>query len=90
VLKKSQWIAAVVYSDNGAVAHTTPVYVVVDGYSTFDRQKGPAIVQKQMAWLQKVEDEERTKKGADAAVLLRIAKGREFYKNLLKEMNAKH
>ena len=88
VLKKSQWIAAVVYSDNGAVAHTTPVYVTVDGRPTFDVQKGPAIIQKQLNLIDKTEAEERAKRPVDDGILERLAKGREFYNNLLKEMDA--
>jgi len=88
-LKKSQWIAAVAYSDNGAVAHTTPVYVVVDGRPTYDLQKGPAIIRQQLNLLQKVEEEEKIKPSVRGAVLERIVKAREFYQRLLTEMNAK-
>lgn len=89
ILKRSQWIAAVTYSDNGAVAHTTPVYVIVDGRPTFDVKKGPAIIKKQLELMQKVEDKEKANTPVDAGILKRIAKGREFYKSLLKEMYAK-
>jgi hypothetical protein len=88
ILKKSQWIAAVVYSDNGAVAHTTPVYVTVDGHPTWDAKKGPAIIQKQLELIKKTEDEEKAKTPVDAGILDRLEKGRQFYQNLLKEMNA--
>jgi hypothetical protein len=88
MIKKSEWIAAVAYCDNGAVAHTTPVYIVVDGRPTWDKQKGPAIISKQLALIQKVEDEERTKTPIDQGILERLEKGRRFYKNLLKEINA--
>jgi hypothetical protein len=88
ILKKSQWIAAVVYSDNGAVAHTTPVYVTVDGHPTWDAKKGPAIIQKQLELIKATEDEEKAKTPVDAGILERLEKGRQFYQNLLKEMNA--
>ncbi|MFL5773658.1 MAG: CehA/McbA family metallohydrolase, partial [Flavisolibacter sp.] len=89
ILKKSQWIAAVAYSNNGAVAHTTPVYVIVDGQPTWDRQKGPAIIARQLDLIQKTEDEEKAKVPVDAGILERLEKGRQFYKGLLNEMNAK-
>ena len=56
-LNKSQWLAAVVYCENGAVAHTTPVYFIVDGKPTWDHKKAPAIVEKQLEAIQLIEDE---------------------------------
>jgi hypothetical protein len=87
LLKKSQWIAAVVFCENGAVAHTTPVYAIVDGRPTWDAKKGPAIIQKQLDAIQKTEDEERVKPKFDQGIIERMNKAREFYKNLLQEMN---
>jgi hypothetical protein len=87
LLHKSQWIAAVVYCENGAVAHTTPVYAVVDGRPTWDAKKGPAIIQKQMEAIQKTENEERAKPKVDQGIIERMNKAREFYKTLLQEMN---
>lgn len=48
LITKSQWVAAVVYCDNGAVAHTTPVYFIVDGKPTYSKAKAPFIIQKQL------------------------------------------
>ena len=89
ILTKSQWIAAVVYCDNGAVAHTTPVYLIVDGHPTWDLNKGPAIIQKQLEAIQKIEDEEKAKTPVDHGILDRMAKAREFYRTLLSEMSSK-
>jgi hypothetical protein len=86
VLTKSQWIAAVVYCDNGAVAHTTPVYMMVNGHPTWDAIKGPDIIRKQMDAIQKTEDEERAKKIIDEGIIQRLNVAREFYRNLLSEM----
>jgi len=89
ILNKSQWIAAVVYCDNGAVAHTTPVYIIVDGHPTWDAYKGPDIIGKQMEAIQKAEDEEKTKKITDQGIIQRMETARVFYRNLLSEMNRK-
>jgi len=89
VLNKSQWIAAVVYCDNGAVAHTTPVYMIVDGHPTWDANKGPGIIQKQMESIRKTEEEEKANKTTDEGISKRMNAAREFYRNLLLEMNRK-
>lgn len=89
ILNKSQWIAAVVYCDNGAVAHTTPVYMIVDGHPTWDANKGPDIIRKQMESIQKTEDEEKAKNPIDEGIIKRMNTAREFYRNLLSEMNRK-
>jgi len=89
ILNKSQWIAAVVYCDNGAVAHTTPVYMIVDGHPTWDANKGPDIIRKQMALIQKTEDEEKSNDPIDLGIIKRLGTAREFYSNLLLEMNHK-
>jgi len=41
VVEASQWLMASVVCDNGAVAHTTPVYVVVNARPTWNPQQGP-------------------------------------------------
>jgi hypothetical protein len=53
---ESQWIAARTTCANGAVAHTTPVYVIVDGAGFFDRTQLPQLVAKRLKvldWLEK-------------------------------------
>ena len=88
-LEKSQWIAAVVYCDNGAVAHTTPVYAIVDGRPTWDVKKGPEIINTQLNGIRKIEQEENEKANPDKGILSRLQAAREFYNNLLSEMNRK-
>jgi hypothetical protein len=44
----SQWIAARVSAKNGALAHTSPVYVLVDGKPFVDRASLPEIVRKRL------------------------------------------
>lgn len=51
----SQWIAARTTSFNGAVAHTTPVYVIVNGRSFIDRANLPQLVARQIKILDWIE-----------------------------------
>ena len=52
---ESQWIAARTTTFNGAVAHTSPVYVIVDGESFMDRSQLPQLVAKRLKVLDFVE-----------------------------------
>jgi hypothetical protein len=52
---ESQWIAARVHSYNDAIAHTSPVYLVVNGQSFADRKELPQLVAKQMKILDFIE-----------------------------------
>jgi hypothetical protein len=85
-LTRSQWVTAVVNCENGAVAHTTPVYVVVDGKPTYDLQRGPAIIQKQLTSLGNLLKEETAKKVLDRGIIERLNTAISFYKILLKQM----
>lgn len=87
-LDKSQWLAAAVDCENGAVAHTTPFYFVVDGKPTYDVKKGPAIIKTQLDAIKQIEAEELVSKENDKGVLERLAKATAFYNKLLAEMNS--
>ena len=89
VINKSQWIAAVVHCDNGAVAHTTPVYMIVGGRPTWAVNKGPDIIRKQMEAILKMEDEEKAKKTIDEGLIKRMNIAREFYRSLLSQITDK-
>ncbi len=86
-VEKSQWLVASAVCDNGAVAHSTPVYIVVDGRPTWCAQRGPAVIEKQLAAIAEVEKE--FEKGTDArseGVLARLRKAREYYLQLRQRM----
>jgi hypothetical protein len=87
-LKRSQWIAAVVNCENGAVAHTTPVYVVVDNKPTYDLNKAPAIIQKQVSSINDLIKEESSKAVLDHGILERLKTANSFYEILLNQINA--
>jgi len=85
-LNKSQWLTAAVYCDNGAIAHTSPIYFIIDGKPTWNPDKAPSIVDKQMALIQVIDDEEHGKDVPDKEVLDRLDNARRFYKAMLKAM----
>ncbi|MFB3829259.1 MAG: CehA/McbA family metallohydrolase [Bryobacteraceae bacterium] len=60
---KSQWIAARTTSFNGALAHTSPVYLIVDGASFLDRSQVKQIVAQRLKVLDFIEDRLREPKG---------------------------
>ena len=84
-IDKSQWLSAVVYCDNGAVAHTTPVYFVVDGKPTWNLEKAPGIIEKQLGLIQIIEEETKTKEEIDNGILDRLEKAKAFYNYILEE-----
>ncbi len=87
-LTKSEWITAVVYCDNGAVAHTTPVYFVVNGKPTYSKTKAPQIIQKQRDFIEKIRKQELAKPIVDSGILQRLDKADDFYQKLLTEVTA--
>ncbi len=52
---ESQWIAARTTSFNGALAHTSPVYIIVDGASFADQSQVPQLVAKRLKVLEFIE-----------------------------------
>ena len=54
-VEKSQWIAAHTVATNGSVAHTTPVYVLVNGEPSWNLEKGPEIARDRIRKLREVE-----------------------------------
>ncbi len=90
VLTRSQWISAIVHCDNGAVAHTTPIYFIVDGKPTWDAIKAPEIIRKQMALLNVIESEEKNRKHVDEGILNRLETAKKFYLEFLNEIGKSH
>ena len=71
---ESQWIVARVRSYNDAVAHTSPVYVIVDGVSFADRARLPQLAQQRLDVLdfaeKRLRDPEYCKRNGYSAVEL--------------------
>jgi hypothetical protein len=83
---ESQWIAARTTCVNGAVAHTSPVYVIVNGASFMDRSQLPELVAKRLKILEFIEklmhDPKFTKgykPGVAEELLKRVADARAKY-----------
>jgi len=88
--KTSQWIAARVWSHNGAVAHTSPVYLLVDGKGWRNTEKLPALVAKRLKILSfidaRLQDPQFVRNYGDGeteALHGRIAEARTCYQRLL-------
>jgi hypothetical protein len=81
---KSQWLAVSTRCANGAIAHTSPIYVVVDGEPTWSPAKSSQIVKKQLDAIALIEEE--FAKGSDIrsrAVRQRLARSKSYYAQLL-------
>jgi hypothetical protein len=88
----SQWIAARVTSHNGALAHTSPVYVVVEGQSFRDQKELPKLVEKRLKVLDyiagrlhdpKLVEKDHCSPSEVEALLADIEEARARYKQLL-------
>ena len=87
----SQWIAARVTCENGATAHTSPIYFVVDNASFRDESRLPSLIEKRLSFLDFIEGRLRNSKftreyaaGEAPALLERIAQARLEYQKLKK------
>jgi hypothetical protein len=79
---KSQWITAAVFCESGAIAHTSPVYIIVDNQPVFDKTRAPAIIAKKLKLLDQIVSDENAKPVPDQGVLQRVEKARYCYENL--------
>ena len=86
-LLHSQWLTAAVFCENNAVAHTTPVYFIVDNQPTWNIKRAPSVIAKQELAIAKTEMEEKAKPTPDKGILTRLDNAHEFYKNLLLHIN---
>jgi len=86
-VEESRWFAVGTSCDNGAEAHTTPVYVVVDGRPTFSRELGPALIQDQLDVIDAVEaDHTPVQNDYDQGIIDRLDFARAYYADLLDQM----
>ena len=79
--------------NNGAIAHSTPVYVMVDDKPTWSKEKAPQLIQKQLDIIagignkiEEVTKEHRQYSKYDKSVYERINNAKKFYLNLLYEI----
>lgn len=83
---ESQWIAVSTSCHNDAVAHTSPVYVLVDNKPTWSTSKGPEIIDSQLETLQNLTQEIKESEHPDHGILDRISSAIVFYKTLRSEI----
>lgn len=88
---ESRWIAVRVAAQNGALAHTSPVYVIAGSRPVLDRARLPQLVAKRLAVLDHIENRLRNPAflknyvpGEAEAHRSRVRSAREKYKALLK------
>jgi hypothetical protein len=86
---KSQWLAAIVYCNNGAVAHTSPVYYVIDGKPTWSIEKAKKLIEKQKLVIKNIEAETNSNGIVDQGIIERLNMAKEFYQSILNEINKK-
>ena len=83
-ISRSKWLAISTRCANGAVAHTSPIYVVVDGEPTWSRKKSSQIVRKQLDAIAVIEEE--FSEGSDIrsrAIRERLGRAKSYYAKLL-------
>ncbi|MEX2512484.1 MAG: CehA/McbA family metallohydrolase [Cyclobacteriaceae bacterium] len=86
-LNQSQWLSAAVYCDNGAVAHTTPIYFVIDGQPTWHPEKAPNIIARQLASIRLIEEETRAMAEVDGGIITRLEEAKAFYGGILSSLD---
>ncbi len=83
-IPRSKWLAINSRCDNGAVAHTSPIYVVVDGEPTWSPTKSQEIIRKQLDAIAVIEKEFAD--GNDIrsrAIQERLVRAKTYYAKLL-------
>lgn len=88
-VEPSGWLVASAVCANNALAHTSPVYLLVDREGTYSIKHAPAIIEKQLAGIARIEkefggkDDERSR-----GVIERLNKARAFYAELRGKLSA--
>ena len=82
-VERSRWLALSAQCANGAMAHTTPVYVVLDGQPTWCVVNGPRVIQRKLEELAAIEKELASKpEEQDVGIIERVGKGKRYYNEL--------
>ena len=88
-VEASRWITAYAHCKNGAIAHTSPIYISVDGKPTWNPRRGPEIVERQLTSIDGIEREFAARSDARSrGIRQRLAAARKLYHRLRKEMRA--
>jgi len=86
-IQHSQWLAVHAVCENGAQAHTTPIYLTVNDRPTWDPERGPAVVQRQLDAIDKIAQEFDANAGErEAGIHQRLDQARTYYAEMLAAM----
>ena len=86
-IEHSQWVALHAVCDNGSQAHSTPVYLTVNGRPTWDPERGPEVAQRQLESIDKIAAEFDSATGdREAGIHERLDQARTYYAEMLAEM----
>ena len=86
-IERNQWLVASAVCENGAVAHTTPVYVLVDGRPWFCPKRGPAIIDRQLQAIDAIAKEFNPAAGRrEKGIQERLDRARKYYADLRDKM----
>ena len=88
-LTKSQWFVASAVCENGALAHSSPIYVEVDEMPTWSTESGPRAIEKQLKSIEAIRSEYRVDLQAAyrTEILKRLDLATAYYENLRREMS---
>lgn len=86
-VERSRWIVASTVCGNNAVAHTTPVYVVVDDQPTWCPERGPVIIESQLKQMADIAAEFDRVGHVGKGVHERLNRARSYYENLRAKMH---
>lgn len=79
-IEHSQWLAVHAVCENGAQAHSTPVYITVNELPTWDPERGPAVIQRQLEAIDKIAAEFDASAGErEAGIHQRLNQARTYY-----------
>ncbi|MGH9390072.1 MAG: hypothetical protein ACRD1Z_10685, partial [Vicinamibacteria bacterium] len=78
-------LAAAAVCSNGAVAHSSPVYVIVDGRPAWSPDLGPRLIEKQLQAMARIEKEFAGKADARSRGIFERLEGAKQYYARLKE-----
>ena len=87
VINRSQWLVLSAVCENGAQAHTTPVYLVADGRPTWCPNRGPAVIRRQLEVIDTIAAEFDPAAGErERGIHERLDRARAYYADLIGEM----
>jgi hypothetical protein len=88
-IQRSRWIVASTICDNDSLAHTTPVYVIVNNGLTWCPKRGPIVIDKQLKLMNVIEAEiAKQNNPRGQGIRERLAKARAFYDDLRARMSS--